>query len=164
MQTLIVVLFAIASGFPHLAPAVSISTQAERVIVSKEKPGTDKTASLMRRLVEAKSKAIRSRDTVELQKLLASDYVFTTRKGRTFSKREFIDLFKDDRGMLPNLDYSELEIRFHASVAIVRGKEVLVGLPTDPSAYATLRTEILVKTKGQWKFALTQETPVIIDK
>jgi hypothetical protein len=74
---------------------------------------------------------------------------------------EVIADFESGKLRIISVTADELDVRFYARIAVLRGRQDMKGQRGDQTISAGLRfTEVLLKRRGRWQFIASQSTPL----
>lgn len=115
----------------------------------------------IRQLTKQRFDAQVRRDTVFLEKVLATDLVYHHPDGVSESKRDFIHSVALPRIRYTAIEVEDATVRVYRTTAVVTGKARLILLQKDqPTPVYVLYTDVYVKGRWLWQLVSSSLTPV----
>jgi ketosteroid isomerase-like protein len=108
--------------------------------------------------------AVVNRDEPVLRQIYADEYLAIDSEGLVWTKEEDIAIDLNGVSRLTNYEFKDVNVRVFASVAVVTGRNLLIGTMNGVPATAEYRfTDVFVRRDGRWQCVTTQVTPVVAE-
>jgi ketosteroid isomerase-like protein len=108
--------------------------------------------------------AVVNRDEPVLRQIYADEYLAIDSEGLVWTKEEDIAIDLNGVSRLTNYEFKDMNVRVFASVAVVTGRNLLIGTMNGVPATAEYRfTDVFVRRDGRWQCVTTQVTPVVAE-
>jgi ketosteroid isomerase-like protein len=121
----------------------------------------DTPEKIFRDLENQIAQAVIAKDSAQLNKLYASDYVSVGGEGQIWSRAELIDALTSGKRAITAAQIGKITVRQYAETAIVVGLFTMSGKDGDndiAGRYAF--TRVYKKSSGKWHAVSFQATPV----
>jgi ketosteroid isomerase-like protein len=125
----------------------------ERKMSDRPRPG--RTAESILRLERETMDAIRAKDAVALERVLAADFVYRA-PGAELSRAEFLQNIASLPGRILSVEGSELRVSVYGDTAVLTGVQ-RSRVRTDDGAEhrsAVAFTDVFVRQRGRWRLSL----------
>jgi hypothetical protein len=137
------------------APSYSNNTTTPRSVRRLQNTSVDPKLQI-RQLINELLLAITRKDKGVLDKLLDDDFMQTNLSGGVQNKIQFLESFDND-GEGIDTEVVNVNVRFYGNVAVAHCEVRMVRTLTIGSTVFR-ETDVLVKTKGRWRFVSSQLT------
>ena len=119
----------------------------------------DDVAQTLMKLENDWAKMALSGDAASLEKLLASDYVYTNQDGQMASRAEMVSGMKSGTTKYDTFTVGDMKVHVYGDAAVVTGNGHLKGTENGKPVDEQIRfTDTWVKRDGRWVCAATQVT------
>ena len=110
----------------------------------------------LRRIEEARSRAIKAGDMKALDRIYADDFTGIIGNGRVLDKAQLFEIFKatDPRAVFAT---DELRVRVYNDAAVMTGR-LTAQKPDGTTLYASRFSHFFVKQHGEWRMVAGQST------
>ena len=129
--------------------AVSIGSAQTRDSTEQELIGVE----------NAWKQAVVKRDVSALQRLYADEYMSIDQEGMSWNKKQDIEIDTKGASRLSTYKLDDVNVRSHADVAVVTGRNSATGTVLGRAEKAQTRfTDVFVKRDGRWQCVHSQTT------
>ena len=123
--------------------------------------GFARDEDLIRKMEDQWLKAIREKQTADLQKILDDSYKIVDSNGEVLSKAQEIARLESDSFKIDSISVQDLYVRVYVGGAVVTGQAVLKAKMKDTDISGTYYfTDVFESGTGTWKAVYTQLTKV----
>ncbi|MBO9714859.1 nuclear transport factor 2 family protein [Sphingomonas sp.] len=102
-------------------------------------------------------------DVAVADRLLADDFGGVTSGGVSYTRVEVLGWVGDPRH-ITSYDGTITDIRFYGDVAVVRGRDHVVGPAPERTAFNTAWTDVWVKREGRWRIVSAHGTDMPVER
>jgi hypothetical protein len=144
------------------APAQRPSNITETTSTFTSRGQTSETSSAsqiqIKQRINELLRATGRKDEKTVEAVLDDDFTYTDLKGAVLSKSQYLRVVLESDVLIPESEVTKVSVRFYGQVALANSEVRFEGTTIGLNAYR--QTDVLVRTKGQWRFVSTQVTRI----